>query len=299
VAELAAIATELARDPAFDFYCLADSPEGVALAAAAAARANLNRPIQLLLEVGFENGRAGARTASGAMEVARAIRAAEPHVTLVGVEGFEGLLPTHAPAGQPTVSGFLAQMADVFRRCQAENLFGSDAPIVSAGGSLYYDQVLEAFAGLGARVVTRSGCYVTQDSGQYERAHREMQAKRQATDGLRRAIELWVYVQSRPEPGLALLTAGRRDFGTDSGMPVPLLRSRDGSAPTAIEGAGWEITKANDQHAYLRFPAGEAVRVGDRLGLGISHPCTTLDKWRLLFVVDDGYTVVDAYPTYF
>jgi proline iminopeptidase len=49
------------------------------------------------------------------------------------------------------------------------------------------------------------------------------------------------------------------------------------------------IDKMNDQHAYLRLPAaatlhaGSAragdVRVGDLVGCGISHPCTTFDKW--------------------
>ena len=39
----------------------------------------------------------------------------------------------------------------------------------------------------------------------------------------------------------------------------------------------------NDQHAYLRCRADEAdpPQVGDLIGCGISHPCTTFDKWRV------------------
>jgi D-serine dehydratase len=55
----------------------------------------------------------------------------------------------------------------------------------------------------------------------------------------------------------------------------------------------------NDQHAYLRFPADAAPQVGDLVGCGISHPCTTFDKWRALFTVDDDYRVTGAIRTFF
>ena len=57
----------------------------------------------------------------------------------------------------------------------------------------------------------------------------------------------------------------------------------------------------NDQHAYLRFAADatDAPQVGDLVGCGISHPCTTFDKWRALFTVDDDYRVTGAIRTFF
>jgi D-serine dehydratase len=296
--ELEVIVDALDRDPHFDFYCLADSVEGVALLAEAAQR-RLRRPIQILLELGFAGGRTGARGIGPALDVARAIRAAAPSVVLAGIEGFEGMLPLDAPSGQPNVGSFLADMAALFRGCRAERLFGIDPPILTAGGSLHYDRVLDSFAALDARIVTRSGCYVTQDSGMYAEAHEALKARLHERDGLASALELWAYVQSRPEPGLALVTAGRRDFGTDAGMPRPLLQSRNGAGPVAIAAPGWEVVNANDQHAYLKLPEGADLRVGDRIGFGVSHPCTTLDKWKLLLVVTDDYTVVDAYPTFF
>jgi D-serine dehydratase len=39
--------------------------------------------------------------------------------------------------------------------------------------------------------------------------------------------------------------------------------------------------------------------VGDLVRFGISHPCTTFDRWQLIYLVDDAYTVVDAIRTYF
>jgi D-serine dehydratase len=35
------------------------------------------------------------------------------------------------------------------------------------------------------------------------------------------------------------------------------------------------------------------------VGFGISHPCTTFDKWDLMMVVDADYRVVDAVKTFF
>ena len=63
----------------------------------------------------------------------------------------------------------------------------------------------------------------------------------------------------------------------------------------------WQVSALNDQHAYLRGSGAqnEALHVGDLVALGISHPCTTFDKWRWMPVVDDDYTVCDAIVTCF
>ena len=60
-----------------------------------------------------------------------------------------------------------------------------------------------------------------------------------------------------------------------------------------------EVTALNDQHAFLYW-AGEApVAVGDVVTLGLSHPCTAFDKWRLVPVVDGGGVVIEAVETFF
>jgi D-serine dehydratase len=35
------------------------------------------------------------------------------------------------------------------------------------------------------------------------------------------------------------------------------------------------------------------------IGFGISHPCTTFDKWQVIPIINDEYDVVDAIRTYF
>ena len=59
------------------------------------------------------------------------------------------------------------------------------------------------------------------------------------------------------------------------------------------------MTELNDQHAYLRLDEGAALGPGDLVCLGISHPCTTLDKWRVIPVVSDDGRVIDAVHAFF
>jgi D-serine dehydratase len=118
---------------------------------------------------------------------------------------------------------------------------------------------------------------------------------------LQSALEVWITVQSRPEPGLAILAAGKRDLSFDVTMPIPVWICRHGTQSVLPAPSEWKVTGLNDQHAYLRTTDGSVIdlQVGDKLGLGISHPCTTFDKWRWMAVVDDDYTVCDAITTAF
>jgi len=295
--ELDALVAELNASPDLDFYMLVDSLEGVRLASAAVGRAGPgSRQIQVLVERGYPGGRTGSRNNDMALEVARAARAA-PQLRLCGVETFEGLIKPKDGRPAQAVADFVDEIGALYETCAAENLFERAPPIVTAGGSSFYDIVVDRLAGSGAQVMTRSGCYVSHDTGVYEAEQKRILAATGENEGLINALEVWARVQSCPEPGLAILTAGKRDFGTDSGLPVPLFVSRDGASPQALTGC--EIFASNDQHAYMRFPATVLVTVGDQIGLGVSHPCTTFDKWQILFLVNDAYDIVGALKTYF
>jgi len=107
-------------------------------------------------------------------------------------------------------------------------------------------------------------------------------------------------VQSVPEPGLALLSAGRRDVSFDQRMPIPVRMAARGARNIGPTPADWRIEALSDQHAHMRFdPAGPAPRVGDRVALGISHPCTTFDKWRWMALVDEQARITGAIHTCF
>ncbi|MDN5821333.1 MAG: amino acid aldolase, partial [Brachybacterium sp.] len=101
-----------------------------------------------------------------------------------------------------------------------------------------------------------------------------------------------------PAPGLALLDAGKRDVPYDEGLPIPLgVATVLGGPERPLDG---EITALNDQHAFLRHTAAAGLAIGDVVTLGLSHPCTAFDKWRLIPVVDPATgTVHEAVETFF
>jgi D-serine deaminase-like pyridoxal phosphate-dependent protein len=291
--DIAWLARERAADPAFEVFVLVDSVAGVAALEAGLAAAGDAPPLPVLVELG--GMRAGCRTDAAAIEVAAAV-AASPRVALAGVEGYEGTLGAdREPATLRAVDAFLDRMAALAARLDADGRFEGAAEILlTAGGSSLFDRVAERLGAAGdlsrpVRAVLRSGCYLTHDNGQYARTS-------PLTADLRPAIELWAHVLSCPEPGLAICGFGKRDAPYDLDLPVPREVRRDGAAPAP--GDGLEVTALNDQHAFVRGPEG-ALRVGDVLICGISHPCTAFDKWSLIPVVDERDRVVDAVRTLF
>lgn len=291
----------LAALPRLDLYCLIDSVEGVACLAEAGRRHGNAGRLNCLVEVGVAGGRAGCRTVADALVVARA--AVAGGLTLRGIEGFEGILGDTA-----SVDAFLDFLCDTAKAVAAEKLFAANRPVIlTAGGTSFYDRVA-ARLDIGRKIapevsiVSRSGCYLTHDSGVYAEAFTDLRHREPALAeaAFEPALLVFAHVQSRPEQGKAILTMGRRDVGFDAGLPVPHLvfrRGRD-SRPIPIA-AGHRLTGLNDQHAHMTLPHESDLAVGDVVGFGISHPCTTFDKWQVLFVVDDDYRVVDAIKTFF
>jgi D-serine dehydratase len=297
-------------DPDFDCIVLADSLASVERLAESVDRHPLTRALPVLVELGLPGKRAGCRTMDEAMTVARAVAGA-PGLELAGFEGYEGLLGTGKPAEDAqAVSEFVGRIVALVRESDDEGLFGSAEILLSAGGSAYFDLVARGFADVGelsrpVRAVLRSGCYLTSDHGSYKHLIADLNRREdiKGDDVLRPALEVWSMVQSRPEPTLAILTMGKRDASYDMELPIALWRHRPGPGTPLALPDGCVVFKMNDQHAYLRLPEGSALctelQVGDLVGCGISHPCTTFDKWPVLLAVDDDYAVRHAINTFF
>jgi D-serine dehydratase len=306
---LAYVVEELRRDPQFEFYCLVDSESNVEQLAAAVRRGGLSRPVQVLIELGYLGGRTGCRTQAQALQLARFAAEHGDAVAVCGVEGFEGLLRGNSPQETTqVVETFLDEVMALARLCDAERLFASSTVILSAGGSAFYDLVAERLAhaplSKPTMLLMRSGCYLTHDSGLYVSAIDLMRQRaalpKTLGGGPEPALEVWAYLQSRPEPELAIVGFGKRDASYDD-LPVPIYWSTGGAAqprPRPIP-AGHRVAKLNDQHCYLEVPLDTPLKVGDMIGFGISHPCLTFDKWRVLHLVDADYNVTASTRTYF
>jgi D-serine deaminase-like pyridoxal phosphate-dependent protein len=267
----------LATAPDFEVYLQVDSLAGVAAAAAVPSG-----HLRVFVELGHAGGRTGARSLDELYAVASAVHAA-PRLSLVGVTGYEGQLPDVA-----SVDAFLDLLAAAVTRLK--DLLPAE-PLVSAGGSAWFDRVAARLSGL--RVLLRSGAAVSHDDGFY----RERTPFRRVPDEgpLTAALEMWAQVISTPEPGLAIVGMGKRDAPFDEGLPVvyELRRAGTSSSPTDMS-----VAKMNDHHTYVTTGS-SPLTPGDLIRFGLSHPCTAFDKWRDIPVVDDEHHVVDVLHTYF
>jgi D-serine deaminase-like pyridoxal phosphate-dependent protein len=289
------LAGELAADPDFDCYVYADSLPGVRLLDEAVRRASPARPLPVLVELGYPGGRTGCRDLAAAEAVARAVAQAGS-LRLAGAAGYEGGIGRdRSPQSIGKVAAYCRELRSLGERLVATGL-APDELILSAGGSAFFDVVVQELAsGWAGRpapvVVLRSGVYIAFDHGLYAGIVPSPPPL------LEPALELWAHVLSRPEPGLALACTGRRDVAFDAGLPVPLrARGRDGSLRPAT---GVRAVRLDDQHCYLQLSDGAGLEPGEMVCFGVSHPCTTFDKWRVIPVIDDDGRVVDAVHTFF
>jgi D-serine dehydratase len=282
-----------ALDDGVELFVLADSLAGVELLGAVGA----SRPLPVLVELGVRGGRTGCRTVEEAVAVAEAV-GGSPSLVLAGVEGFEGVLGT-----VEDVDAFVATLRALAVELDRGGAFGGVGEIlVTAGGSAWFDRVVAGLAppwelSRPVRIVLRSGCYLTHDSGFYARLS-PLDGRADAGPRLVAALEAWGAVLSVPEPGLAIVGFGKRDVPFDLDLPGPVAVRRRSGAVEALRPGTARVEALNDQHAFVRLD-GAGLDVGDWLGCGVSHPCTAFDKWRLIPVVDDDYGVVGAVQTFF
>jgi D-serine dehydratase len=294
------IISSLIEDQAFDFFCLVDSAQQVEQLGEF-YRAKGQR-LQVLIELGVEDGRTGVRDAEQLQSVLTALNTWRESLVLCGLEVYEGVLKHEAE-----IRSFLQRAVDIIRELAQEGQFAGKRILLSGAGSAWYDVVADVFskASLGdsVDVVLRPGCYLTHDVGVYREAQQEILQRnpiaKEMHSSLQPALQLWAYVQSVPEKERAIVAIGKRDAAFDAGLPTPALHYRPGTAAPLATPLGWQLTKMMDQHAYLQIGSGDDIRVGDMIGFDISHPCLTFDKWRSLPVLDGEYQVIDVVETFF
>ncbi|WP_413094585.1 amino acid deaminase [Streptomyces nitrosporeus] len=296
------LAGELDADPDFTFVCYVDSVRGVELMDRALRAAGAVRPLDVVVELGAGPGaRTGARTEAGCEAVADAV-AAVSTLRLVGVAGYEGEVPD---ATGERVRAWLRELVALAAAFDAAGRFGElrdgEEILLSAGGSAWFDAVADVFASLPALSrpvlpLLRSGAYVSHDDGHYR--HLTPFNRVPEEGALRPAFRLWAQVVSRPSPEQAFVNAGKRDAAYDLDLPeAQVVRSaRDGSLRPAT---GVTVTGLSDQHGWLSTDADAELEVGDWVGMGLSHPCTSFDKWQLIPLVEADGTVTGYVRTFF
>jgi D-serine dehydratase len=290
----------LLTDPSFEFYCLVDSDENLAQLGAFFAAHSLR--LNVLIELGTKGGRAGVRDLAGLNKLIIELANWKNSISLCGIEVYEGVLSTES-----NIKEFLQRAIQTTKQLAQEKLFDRGPVLLSGAGSAWYDVVAESFSGadigIPFEVILRPGCYLTHDVGAYQSAQLEIHKRNpvaaEMKNSLKPALRLWAYVQSIPEAGHAIIGLGKRDAAFDAGLPKPSLHFRPGNLlPDSIP-ESWSLTKMMDQHAYMQFPLGADIHIGDMVEFNISHPCLTFDKWKIVPIVNRNFDIIDLVQTFF
>lgn len=303
-ADIAWLATQLRSPGGTHLICYVDSVAGASLLADGLSRHGARRPLDLLVEMGATGGRAGCRSIAEAMAVAgQAARFSLLRVR--GTGGFEGVIATgRAPADLAVVDAFCDRIHDLGTALVGAGLVdvAREPLILSAAGSVYFDRVGARLsrplgAGHDPLVVLRSGGYISHDHGHLDR----LSPLAGTEDTFRPALEIRARVMSVPQDDLAIIGAGKRDVGIDLGLPVVTGCLGPDHEPRGVDDLF--VDDINDQHAFVRRRSGRTLRgklaVADTVGLGISHPCTTFDRWKHIIALDDHDRIIDVVHTFF
>jgi D-serine deaminase-like pyridoxal phosphate-dependent protein len=283
-------------DPDSGFWCYVDSIAGAL--ALERGLAGTDQQLDVLLEVGYAGGRTGTRSPDESLRVAEQVVSAE-HLRLVGVAGYEGLMPTDGHEVPPGIDAYLAEVRSTVVLLRDRGWLDPAAPpMVTAGGSSYFDLVVDALGPAAfdfpVHTVIRSGCYATHDHGTY-RSTSPWDGRGTGAPRLRPAFELLASVWSRPEATRVIAGFGRRDVPIDDQLPVILGRYGANRQLESLDGV--TVDKLNDQHAFLTVPEDLDIAPGELLSLGLSHPCGAFDRWPSIPLVDDDHIVLGTITT--
>jgi len=287
-----------------EVYCCVDSIDAVNLLDAGLGELPRDKRVGVLVELGVPGGRTGCRSASEALGVARHVKAC-PKLRLAGVSGFEGIISANeSHSAEQRVDEFLSQLRQLADEVIAQRLVDmSGELVISAGGSVFFERVVNqlyrAAPSMKERVVIRSGCYISHDDGVIHELSPLGAEPRDSGEVFRPALEVWGVVLSRPEPTRVIVGIGKRDVSTDGLLPVAKKRRRRTIGRVESWTSIGRAVRVDDQHTYLDVEASDDIAVGDLVGLGISHPCTTFDKWRAIPIVDDNYRAIEVAQTFF
>ncbi len=284
---LTRVRTWLEEDPGREIRCFVDSAAGVKTAGEVFDGGAVD--LEVLIDVGTPGGRTGVRSLDEGLLLGELVRAT-PGLRLVGVAGYEGVVPNSRAEDTITaVDRHCRLVRDVY--LEAAKYFETAAPIYSMGGSAFPDRVVEFLPDSGqvpgTRIILRSGCYVTHDHGTY--------AAVSPIPGLIPAISVRAVVLSTPEQGMAVVGAGKRDLPYDAGLPTFLsARTAEGAEK---HGAAAGVRNLFDHHAVLTGVTG--LDVTDTVDFGLSHPCSAFDRWPEYVLTDGDGHDIDVWHTDF
>ncbi|HEY3298305.1 MAG TPA: DSD1 family PLP-dependent enzyme [Armatimonadota bacterium] len=213
--------------------------------------------MNVLVEINAGINRCGVAAGEPTVDFVRRISSLDGLV-FRGLMGYEGGVFIDDPAEKERICRESnARLVDTANMVRED---GHPVEIVSAGGSNTYAQ-----SGIYPGITeVQVGSYVTMD------IH-----NREFNIDFEQAVSVLATVISRPEPGRAVIDAGKKCLSTDNGLPE-------------IMRGGTSLFALNEEHGHVRIenPSDE-LKVGDKLLLIPSHGCTTIPYFDDYVIVRD------------
>jgi D-serine deaminase-like pyridoxal phosphate-dependent protein len=236
----------------------ADQPDHVdALSRAAQA---YGVTLRVAVDVRTRGDGCGVEPGQPALALAEAISRA-PHLAFAGLMSRDGPAPTEDPGELAAESrACLQRLLDTRQLLERAGL---EVPTVSVGGTYNYE-IAGAMAGV---TEVRAGTYALLDA-RYAPSRPQF----------RPAARVLTTVTSRPEPGTAIVDAGQKAIGSDTGLPV------------AEDLPGAAVVALSAEHGRLRLSeaADGAVALGDKIWLTPWDIGTCVNLYDYIHAVRDG-----------
>ncbi|MGB0935958.1 MAG: amino acid deaminase [Colwellia sp.] len=288
----------------FTFYCFVDSIENAKQLDQYFSLRNVS--LNILIELGVEEGRCGWRDLDNTTELIDVITQSKS-LKLCGLSFYEGVI--HGEKANDKICQFIDKVKSLANKLATLDAFEGNNVIISGAGSAWYDVVAKQLIQeseinkLNYQVVIRPGCYLIHDTGIYETAQSKVLERSQlacdVAGDLISSLEVWAYVHSVPEPGLAIIGLGKRDVAFDAGLPIPEYVYRPGDKFPIKANKNWRVKAIMDQHCMMEIDNSSSLKPGDLIIFSTSHPCLTIDKWRQLGIVNSNYIIDKTIATCF
>ena len=294
------------------YYCV-DSLFGLNLLIKLIKKKKYKFKIRILIELGFKNGRCGIRNLKNFREMLKNLKNSPENIVVNGLFFYEGAV-NNKKIG--TISKKIKNIIKLAFQCHNElinnNIYKDKENIITGGGSEYFDLVTSYFKEYNfknnPKLILRPGSFVAYGHGHYEKKINYL-SKRNLIDRLSKknniffepSLLLWSHIISIKDDGIAIINFGKRDVSFDLGNPIAINIYRNSKKLKEIKNisSNLKVFRLNDQHAFLKFNPNVKLHIGDLISFGISHPCTTFDKWRYVYIVDKKFYIIDTLKTFF
>lgn len=214
--------------------------------------------ITALVEIDVGQGRCGVPPGPPAVALAQRI-ASSPHLIFGGLQAYHGRAQ-HFRRHEEREAAIRDASDRARRTVEQLRQVGLDCPIVGGGGTGTHE--LEAASGIYTEIQAGSYCFM---DGDYA-LNRDLGGG--PVSAFRQSLFVLATVMSQAAPGIAVLDAGHKAYGVDSGLPQVWCRP------------DLRLVGASDEHGTLHFGSETAApKLGEKLRLVPSHCDPTVDRY--------------------